>query len=165
MKKIYIVISYTGTSISKIIKMYTKHTYTHVSIALDRELEELYSFARLYKYSVFPAGFVHEGIDVGTFKRFEETKAAVFSKEVTEQQYKKIQYVIKQMEKEKSKYKYNFLGLIAMPLGKKIARENHFYCTEFVKYVLGKRRGRCFQAARTVKTARFCQLRKHGNDI
>ena len=144
MKKIYIVISYTGTSIARIIKLCTKHEYTHVSVALDEELEELYSFGRHYKYSVLPAGFVHEGIDIGVYKRFEETKAIVFSKEVTEKQYTKIKYTIKQMEKDKDKYKFNLLGMAAVQVGKKISRKNYFYCAEFVKYILKSGRSRYF---------------------
>ena len=40
MKKIYIVLSFTGTVLSRIIKFYTKNEFAHVSVALDEELEE-----------------------------------------------------------------------------------------------------------------------------
>ena len=138
MKDIYIVISYTGTSISRAIKFCTKNKYTHVSIALDRELDELYSFGRIFRYTIAPAGFVHEGIDTGTFKRFKNTDAIIFSKVVTDTQYSQIKYVIDQMEKDKNKYKFNFIGMIAARLGKKIERANYFYCSEFVKYILNE---------------------------
>lgn len=46
MKKIYIILTHTGTLLSKIIKMYTKDEYSHVSISLDSELEEMYSFRK-----------------------------------------------------------------------------------------------------------------------
>ena len=138
MREVYIVISYTGTYVSKAIKLCTKNDYTHVSIALDKNLDELYSFGRIYSYTIAPAGFVQEGIDVGTFKRFKKTKVVIFSKEVTDEQYKKIESMIRQMEKEKGKYKFNYLGMFAVRLGKKIARTNYFYCAEFVKYILNK---------------------------
>lgn len=41
MQKIYIVLTHTGTLLSNIIKTYTKNEYSHVSIALDEELEEI----------------------------------------------------------------------------------------------------------------------------
>ena len=44
MQKIYIMVSYTGTILSNLIRFYTKKEYTHVSISLDVELNELYSF-------------------------------------------------------------------------------------------------------------------------
>ena len=74
MKKIYIVLTYTGTILSKIVKIYTRREFSHVSIALDEDLTKMYSFGRLYPYNPFLAGFVHEGIDHGTFKRFKKTK-------------------------------------------------------------------------------------------
>ena len=42
MKKIYIVLTYTGTILSKIVKIYTRREFSHVSIALDEDLKEMY---------------------------------------------------------------------------------------------------------------------------
>lgn len=36
MKKIYIILTHTGTILSKIIKEFTKDEFSHVSIALDK---------------------------------------------------------------------------------------------------------------------------------
>ena len=38
MKKIYIILTHTGTVLSTIIKYYTKDEFSHVSIALDADL-------------------------------------------------------------------------------------------------------------------------------
>ena len=38
-KKIYIVLTHTGTTLSKIIKNYTNDEFSHVSISLDSELK------------------------------------------------------------------------------------------------------------------------------
>ena len=101
MKKIYIILTHTGTNLSKLIKNYTKDEFSHVSIALDRELKYMYSFGRLHPYNPFWAGFVHEFIDDGTFKRFYLTKTRIYSLEVTEQQYQKMQQAIQKIEKKK----------------------------------------------------------------
>ena len=77
MKKVYIVLTHTGTTLSKIIKSYTKDEFSHVSISLDEKLNEMYSFGRLHPYNPFWAGFVHEAINKGTFKRFSNTKARI----------------------------------------------------------------------------------------
>ena len=63
MRKVYLVLTYTGTILSRIVKFYTKKEYSHVSIALDENLEEMYSFGRLNPYVAFIGGFVHEKID------------------------------------------------------------------------------------------------------
>ena len=64
LRKIYIVLTYTGTILSRIVKFYTGKEYSHVSIALDENLEEMYSFGRLHPYVAFIGGFVHERINV-----------------------------------------------------------------------------------------------------
>lgn len=85
MKKIYLVLAHTGTTLATIIKYYTKDEFSHVSIALDDELEEMYSFGRLNPYNPFWGGFVHENIYKGTFKRFKNTKTEVYSLLVTDE--------------------------------------------------------------------------------
>ena len=62
MRKIYIVLTYTGTFLAKIIRFYTKKEYSHVSIALDEDLGRMYSFGRINPYNAFVGGFVREGI-------------------------------------------------------------------------------------------------------
>ena len=136
MKKIYLVLSYTGTVLSNIIKLYTKNEFSHVSIALDEELEELYSFGRLKPYNPFKGGFVHEGINIGTFKRFPKARAAVYSLTVSDMEYQEIEKNIKKFKEKKDLYTFNTVGLFLVAINKKIIRENSFYCAEFVRYIL-----------------------------
>ena len=77
MKKIYIILAHTVTILSTIIRYWTKDEFSHVSIALVAELEQMYSFGRLNPYNPFWGSFVHEHIDKGTFKRFKKTKTEV----------------------------------------------------------------------------------------
>ncbi len=138
MKKIYIVLTYTGTMLSKIIKKYTKDEFSHVSISLDKELKKMYSFGRLNPYNPFYGGFVHEYINKGTFKRFSKTIAKIYSLEISNEQYEEIFENISKIENTKDNYKFNVVGLFAVGIHKKIQKENRFYCAEFVKYILEK---------------------------
>ncbi len=138
MKKIYIILTHTGTALSKLIKEYTKDEFSHVSIALDIELKEMYSFGRLNPNNPFCGGFVHEYIDKGTFKRFYKTRAKVYSLEVTEEQYRSIKSNIDQIKNNKEDYKFNIIGLFAVGFHKKIKKQKSFYCAEFIKYVMEK---------------------------
>ena len=94
MKKWYIILTHTGTALSRIIKYYTKDEFTHSSIALDADLNEMYSFGRINPYNPFWGSFVHEYINKGTFKRFKKTRAEVYSILVTDEQYEKAKKVI-----------------------------------------------------------------------
>jgi len=136
MKKIYIVLTYTGTVLSNIVKFYTKEKYSHVSIGLDSELNELYSFGRLNPYNPFIGGFVREGINKGTFERFKNTIGAVYSLEVEDKQYEKIIEIIEKVKNNKEEYKFNVIGLFLVSINKKYKKEKSFYCAEFIKYLL-----------------------------
>ena len=136
MKDICIVLTHTGTMLSKIIKGFTKDEFSHVSISLDIELKEMYSFGRLNPYNSFLGGFVHEYIEKGTFKRFYKTVTKIYCLRVSDEQYEIIKNSIKMIQREK--YKFNIIGLFAAGFHKKIAKSHCFYCAEFVKYVLEK---------------------------
>ena len=136
MKKIYIILTYTGTILSKIVKIYTRREYSHVSISLKEDLTKMYSFGRINPYNPFSGGFVHEEIDKGTFKRFKKTKTKIYSLEISEEKYEKLESIIEQMKAKKNLYKFNVIGLLGILLNVKIKREKYFYCAEFVKYVL-----------------------------
>ena len=135
-KNVYIILTYTGTVLSKIIKFYTGAEFSHVSIALDEDLNEMFSFGRLNPYNPFIGGFVQEGIDIGTFKRFKNTIAEIYSIELTNKQYKLLKKEIKKIEKQKDCYRFNTIGLFAVAFNKRIKRHNCFYCAEFIKYLV-----------------------------
>jgi len=135
MKKIYIVLTYTGTFLSRIIKSYTKDEFSHISISLDAELNQMYSFGRLTPYTPLIAGFVHEYKNKGTYKRFYNTRSKIYSLDVTEEQYENISNNIRNMESNKEIYKFNIIGLFAAGFHKTIKKERYFYCAEFVKYL------------------------------
>lgn len=136
MKKIYIALMHTGTLLSNIIKCYTKDEFSHVSIALDSELKEMYSFGRLHAYNPFWGSFVHEELNKGTYKRFKNTKTEVYSLIITDEQYEKIKKVINYFKENQPKYRFNFIGLACVGINKKIRRKNRFYCAEFVRHIM-----------------------------
>ena len=136
MKKIYIVLSYTGTILSRIVKLYTRKEYSHVSISLDKNLEHMYSFGRLNPYNPFIGGFVQESPNYGTFKRFKNSKIKIYSMEVSDEDYEKIKDAIENIKKDKDSYRFNVMGLITVMAHYHLKREKCFYCAEFVKYVL-----------------------------
>jgi len=138
MKKIYIVLTYTGTILSRMIKIRTRAEYAHSSIALDEGLDEMYSFGRLHPYIAFWGGFVKEGIKEGTFKRFKNTTVGVYCIEVSDEQYENLKNVIKNIRDNKKDYKFNIRGMALTSLNMGNSRINRFYCAEFVKYVLEK---------------------------
>ena len=138
MKKLYIVLAHTGTILSRIIKIVTGAEYTHASIALDEDLEKMYSFGRKYTYVAFIGGFVKEGCSFGTFKRFYNTEISVYELEVTDEQYEKACERIEYVKSHKDEYRFNILGMALAGINKKVSREKTYYCAEFVKTLFEK---------------------------
>ncbi len=134
--KIYIVISQTGTVLSRILKLITGAEYNHVSIGLSKDLQYMYSFGRKNPYNPFYGGFVLESKNFGTFKRFSNTDVKIISIDVDEEKYKAITERIEYMLSNKKEFGYNYFGLFLAALKIAIKTNNRFYCSEFVKQIL-----------------------------
>lgn len=158
MEKIYIVLTHTGTTLSKIIKIVTKNPYTHASIALDNKMEKMYSFGRLNPYNPLRGGFVKEGINIGTFKRFKNTKAQVYSLEITKEEYKRLEEIISKFNENKKDYKFNFIGLVLAGINKRYNRKNKYYCSQFVRYILEESEIEIQDLSKVIKPIDFSKL-------
>lgn len=135
-RSIYILFTDTGTLFSKMIKFYTKSPYNHVSISLDENLNELYSFGRKFYYNPLSAGFIKEDIDHGVFFYKKDTKCMLYRLTVSEQQFIDITAKIYRFKCFRDHYRYNLLGVMGIALNKRIVRENAFTCSQFVASIL-----------------------------
>lgn len=132
-KQIYLLLTDTGTIFTRLIKAFTKAPYNHASIALDKELREVYSFGRKQPRNPFRAGLVKEDTSSILFRR---AKCAVYSLTVTVEQFERIQDCIQKMYKQKEDYHYHLAGLFGVMLNKPIKKKNAFFCSQFVATVL-----------------------------
>lgn len=132
-KQVYILLTNTGSLLTRLIKLYTKKPYNHASIAFDRQLSEVYSFGRKTVRNPFIGGFVKEDVKAGLFK---QADCAIYSMTVTKDQIQKIKQHLKPFEVQKKDYRYNFLGLFGVMFNKPIKRKNAFFCSQFVAYLL-----------------------------
>lgn len=132
-RKVYLVLTDTGTLFTRMIKFYTKKPYNHASLSFDPHFSELYSFGRKRPRNPFTGGFVKESIHTGLLK---QAKCAIYCCTITEDQFLKMNQFIRQIESQKELYRYNLLGLFAIALNKEINREYRFFCSQFVSAVL-----------------------------
>ena len=137
-KKVYILLTDTGTLFTRTIKLYTKARYNHVSISFDRDLNSLYSFGRLNPYNPVNGGFVQENIRKGTFARFRNTTFSLYEFDIDEETFFKMKKMINEFETNRELYKYNLLGLIAVILNIPFEREKAFFCSQFVAFLFQK---------------------------
>jgi hypothetical protein len=132
-RKIYVLLTDTGTIFTKMIKLYTKKPLNHASIVVDEHFNKVYSFGRRNPRNPFMAGFVKENIRGGLFRNAD---CAIYCVTITEKQFQMIIAKIREMEEHREDYKYNLIGLIAVMLNMEIDRKNAFFCSHFVAALL-----------------------------
>lgn len=135
---IYVVLTRTNTIISRLIRFFKKDEYTHASISLDRNLENMYSFGRKYDFNPFIGVFKHENINKGTYKYCKTLPGVVIELEVTKSQYKKAKALLGHFISNGSRYKYNYMGLVNSLFDKGSCYSTRFMCSEFVYYILNE---------------------------
>ncbi len=137
-EKVYIVLSQTGTALSRFLKLVTHAPYNHSSIALDGDLSTMYSFGRVNPYNPFIGAFVEESPSAGTFKRFKNTRVMVLEFEVSREARDELGKLLSEMLRERARYHYNYLGLLLAAIRVHREKDNCYYCSEFVKAMAQK---------------------------
>ncbi|RDY22681.1 hypothetical protein CHF27_012105 [Romboutsia maritimum] len=138
MKKIYIITTYTGTVLSYLIRNISKTPYAHVSIALNQELNPMYSFGRLNPKTPIFAGFVEENINEGLYAIRTNTMCRVYSLEVTELQYERLYENIMVVSNSRKSYDYDIMALIYLSINKPREADYKYVCSHFVADMLKK---------------------------
>ncbi|MBQ8044069.1 MAG: hypothetical protein IJ272_08000 [Clostridia bacterium] len=136
MKKIYIILTQSGTLFSKTIRFFTGKPYNHASIGLNESLDEFYSFGRKIPTNPFIAGFVTEHKDTGVFEIFKKSPSVVIELPVTNEQYESISNMINNFKINKDDYKYDLINVAFFYSRYRLKRINRFFCSQFVAYVL-----------------------------
>lgn len=96
-REIYLVITQTGSIISRMLKKITGAEYNHVSVSLESDLHCMYSFGRRYTYFPWWGGFVRESTEYGSMKRFADASAVVLAIPVSESTYNEVEIELKDM--------------------------------------------------------------------
>ncbi|MBT2731932.1 hypothetical protein [Carnobacterium sp. ISL-102] len=133
--KIYLMLTDTNTILSKTIKLYTKATYNHASIALEPALLKPYSFGRKYAHNPFSGGYVEEDLSRHYFLR---AQCTIYSCEISEQHYENLVELLSFYNETQSLYRYNLLGLVTLALNVDFDRRDAFFCSQFVASVLSE---------------------------
>lgn len=141
MKKIYIILSQTGTLFSKAIKWHTKDPYNHASISFDQNLEAMYSFGRKRRYNPIDTGLIQENFDKGIFPYFPNARCCILEIPVAEEEYKVMYKIVEEFYQNKDNYRYNFMGVLTYTIGRGFSRKDHFFCSQFVGYIISNMGG------------------------
>lgn len=132
----YVVVTQTGTILSRVVRFFTRKPYSHASVSFNRELTDMASFGRLVPKNPFLAGFVHESREKGVFLLFKNTRCRVYHRKVTEEQYRRARAVVARFDEDPSIYKFNHLGILTTAFHVPLHVKNRYFCSQFVAQVL-----------------------------
>ena len=136
MRTIYILLTNTGTYLSRFIHILIRAEYTHVSMSFEEDLQPLYSFSRKYVYLPLPAGLHNAPLDMGFFKKHSKIPCAVYKLEVDEETYLKAKSALQRMLDNAKYYRFSILGLAFCGCRIPVNRRRHYFCSEFVSHIL-----------------------------
>src|SRR5699024_12661994 len=93
---IYLLFTNTGSLLTKTIGLYTRAEYNHVSIAIDSEMIEVYSFGRRQINNPFCGGFVREQTSEAFFQY---AVCAIYNCEVSHEHSVKYLYLFSKINR------------------------------------------------------------------
>ncbi|MDD2955495.1 MAG: hypothetical protein PHD67_04170 [Oscillospiraceae bacterium] len=135
-KDFYIVVTQTGTILSRIVKLFTGRPYSHCSVSFDGGLTDMRSFGRLIPRNPFVAGYVHENRLAGVFLVFYKTRCRVYHARVSPEQYARARAVAAVFDRDPAAYKFNYIGIVCNAFGIAFHSGNRYFCSQFVAKVL-----------------------------
>ncbi len=137
MKNVYVVLPKSNTLISKISKMVTHYEYSHITISLDDNLNEFYSFSRIYNDAPIISGFVKEYRSHLASKKGVDLKCKIFKIEVSDDVYNDIKNYITDLKND-NKLLFNYLSMLLLPIVGGVKVIKSYNCCHFVAEVLNK---------------------------
>lgn len=135
MHYIYVVFSSTPNRVGRLVRQVTGETYNHASIALDENLNSMYSFARRYYHTPLYGGFVKESLS-RYHQNGQVARISICRIPVSEQQYKDLEHLLSNMYKNRGHYLYNHLSALGATVRKRISARDAYTCIEFCVNIL-----------------------------
>ena len=132
-KRLYVLLTDTGTRFSRISKLVTGDPYNHVSVSFDDTLETIYTYA-LRNANGFKGGLKKENLEVLKGSRY-----SLYELPVTTDIYGQVVSKVKEMEEDLVGTGYNHLALINAIFKKEIFESEmgaKMICSQFVVEIL-----------------------------
>ena len=132
---LYVVFSSTPNKMGAMIRRITGTPYNHVSIALDENLSQMYSFARRFYHTPFYGGFVKESVSRYHING-KTADIRVCRIPITSDQSSTLDALLKEMLSRQDTYLYNHLSALTVPFRRRVSIQDAYICVDFVVDIL-----------------------------
>lgn len=136
MARIFIILSSTNTTLARAIRKCAGTEFSHTSLALDNNFEEMFSFSRRKTNNPLIGRMKKESFDTGIFAKSKDCLCQVYTAKVTDDQMKILKNKVNYFLNSKKEFKFNNLGLFACWFKIKFPRKYKRVCSQFVSECL-----------------------------
>ena len=155
-RRVYILLTRSGTWFSRLIHLVTQDDYTHASIGLEGPEGPFYSFARKHRHFALPAGLVEEQVS----GRRRPIPCCLYALTVNDQVYLQLRARLSAMYQQRKHYHYSLLGALACFFQLPLRRRHHYFCSQFVADLLEDCRAvELPKPSALVRPGDFCSIR------
>ncbi len=135
-KSIYVLLMRSDTFFSRVIHIFTGSEYTHSSLGMSSDCQELYSFARKYTNLPLPGCFVRESVSAGVMAKFPKSPCALYEIKISDQIFETIRNEIEDIKSLDKPPKYSIMGTLCCWVGYETKQRKRFFCSRFVADIL-----------------------------
>lgn len=132
---IYITFLVTNTGMGKLIRTFTNNQFSHVTVSFDKDLRQMYSFARYHINSPISGGFVIERPH-RYLNSDQDVMVKICELKVTKEESKRILKELSYFKQNQDIMIYNTMNALLSLLRKRISVKNMFTCLEFVTHLM-----------------------------
>ena len=134
-RHLYVMLSRTGTGMGKVIRLFTRSEYNHVSLTLDGSLGSFVSFARYVEDVALAGGFVKESAE-----RFlsggQPVPVRIFQVDISPARYEQLNTIFSLAGKQEAGLIYNSLGALLSTWHLRFHIPGSYTCLEFASAIL-----------------------------
>lgn len=134
-KNLYVVVSRTNTKIGLLIRKVTRHSYNHVSLAIDEDLNEIYSFARYRINTSLVGGFIRESL-LRYYRGVDSFNLKIYKLDVSKKQYERVIAKLADIKDHRQLYIYDTLEALGVRRNKCKTRYKMYTCISFITSIL-----------------------------
>ena len=131
------VFSSTPYKMGRFIRIMTRDRYNHISVMLDENMSEAYTFGRKHRDTPLWGGIVKDSVsrydNKGNLARINVCRISL-----EDGQYDEVKENARKMFADRDRYIYNLLSATIAPLKKRYYVEDAYTCVEFCIYLLAK---------------------------
>lgn len=137
-RHLYIMLSRTGTGMAKVIRLFTRAHYNHVSLSLDDDLHHFVSFARYAQDVALAGGYITEPAE-RILASGDQIPVRIFRMEIPPARYEQLKSLFALAGDRKTGLIYNSLGAMLSTWHIPCPIPGAYTCLEFAGAVLGQR--------------------------